>query len=139
MTLSGKILFGIGGVTLIGVIGFALYFASFWGLLGGWLIPRGTDKAKLESLQAVRAAIHIGMTGDEAKTAAKSSRGVVFESSISRDRWFGQTVDPKNFVLGVVFKRTSWLGPVATNCTLEITIHDGLVADIKSFHTTSAP
>ena len=138
MNISKNIFIWIGDITLLIFIGFGLYFVSFWGLLGEWLMPRGTDKAKLEALEALRAAINVGMSDDAAKTAANGLGAEVFEANITTKHW-GEAIDPKNFVLGVIFKRTSWVGPVTTNSGLEITIRDGVVTDVKAVRTISAP
>jgi hypothetical protein len=93
---------------------------------------RGTDRAKLAALEQVQAALRVGLTTEEARAAARDSNGEVWESNINTDRWFGQTIDGKNFVLGISFKRTSWVGPVITNSALVANIRHGVVTDVRT-------
>jgi hypothetical protein len=69
----------------------------------------------------------------------EEARAVARESNINTDRWFGQTMDGKNFVLGISFKRTSWVGPVITNSALVANIHHGGVTDVRTEQTVCAP
>ena len=112
--------------------GYLLSFARLWGASGEWPKPYWTGQTAGEALDKVRQEIHVGMSAEEAKAAARAvgaklyAVGFICEPGEACD----EAAARKNYTLSIEVAQLTSVGPATLVLTVEV--RNGIVTRIAS-------